>query len=76
MVLPRQGWRTDYQLTNRGQEETAVQGILLPLLHLVLSTGTDVSHLWYDNDGRLMKVEIPARQLTAVRLLDSAMPGR
>ncbi len=76
LVSPRQGWRTDYQLTNRGQEETAVQGRLRELLHLVLSAGTDVRHLWYDNDGRLMKVEIPARRLTAVRLLDSAMPGR
>ncbi|MCH7682078.1 MAG: hypothetical protein IIB35_00005, partial [Gemmatimonadetes bacterium] len=59
-----------------GLEETAVQGRLRELVHLVLSAGTDVRHLWYDTDGRLMKVEIPAQRLTAVRLLDSTMPGR
>jgi hypothetical protein len=38
------------------------------MLHLVLTSGTDERHLWYDQEGRLMKVEIPAQDITAERV--------
>lgn len=74
LVSPRHGGRTDYQLTNRGTEEATVGGRSRELLHLVLSLGDDVRHLWYDG-GRLMKVEIPQRDLVAERETSASIPG-
>lgn len=71
LVSPRRDVRADYDLTNRGVEETVVAGERMKLLHLVLTRGADVRHLWYDASGRLMKVEIPSRQLYAERVLPS-----
>jgi hypothetical protein len=76
LVSPRDGARTDYQLTNRGTEEATVGGRPRPLLHLVLTAGADVRHLWYDGGGRLMKVEIPQRDLVAERETTGSIPGR
>ena len=71
LVSPRRDVRENYDLTNRGVEETVVAGERMKLLHLVLTRGADVRHLWYDASGRLMKVEIPSRQLYAERVLPS-----
>lgn len=71
LVSPRRDVRADYDLTNRGVEETVVAGERMKLLHLVLTRGADVRHLWYDASGRLMKVEIPSRRLYAERVLPS-----
>lgn len=74
-LVSRQGERSDFQLTNRGNEETDVAGRRRVLLHLVLTRGDDTRHLWYDG-GRLMKVEIPARRLVAERIFESPLPNR
>lgn len=71
LVSPRRDVRENYDLTNRGVEETVVAGERMKLLHLVLTRGADVRHLWYDASGRLMKVEIPSRRLYAERVLPS-----
>lgn len=71
LVSPRRDIRENYDLTNRGVEETVVAGERMELLHLVLTAGVDVRHLWYDDSGRLMKVEIPSRQLYAERVTPS-----
>ena len=71
LVSPRRDVRADYDLTNRGVEETVGAGERMKLLHPVLTRGADVRHLWYDASGRLMKVEIPSRQLYAERVLPS-----
>lgn len=71
LVSPRRDVREDYYLTNRGVEQTVVEGEWMELLHLVLTAGADVRHLWYDDSGRLMKVEIPSRQLYAERMTQS-----
>ena len=76
LVSPREGSRVDFVLTDRGLEETVVGTRKRSLRHLVLTAASDVRHLWYDTGGRLMKVEIPARQLLAVREVDLAIPNR
>ncbi len=82
-LVSRQGERSDFQLTNRGIEETDVDGRQRELSHLVLTRGDDTRHLWYDGGEevderpwRLMKVEIPARRLVAERILESILPSR
>src|SRR5438046_1733145 len=37
------------------------------LRHITLGEGQEAVHLWLDEGGRLMKVEIPSRHLTAER---------
>ena len=76
LVSPRHGSRVDFILSDRGFEETVVGTRRRELRHLVLSDAADVRHLWYDAGGRLMKVEIPARRLLAVREVGSANPNR
>ena len=46
-----------------------VDGQSLKLRHLILSAGVLQRHLWYDELGRLMKVEIPSRNIYAERVL-------
>jgi hypothetical protein len=67
LVAPRQRAFADFQLANRGMEESAVAGETYLMLHLVLMSDTEERHLWYHEDGRLMKVEIPAQEVTAER---------
>lgn len=68
LVAPRTDIRVASQLDNLGRGETVVDGTRYLLLHLVLTAGTDTRHLWYDDEGRLMKVEIPSRGLSAERI--------
>ncbi len=68
LVAPRTEVRLEARLDNLGRGETVVDGRRYSLLHLVLTAGTDTRHLWYNDDGRLMKVEIPSRGLSAERV--------
>ena len=69
-VWPRGPRRAVTTLSDLGMEPTAWNGESRPLRHLVLGSGTDVRHLWYDARGRLMKVEIPAAMVVGVRAPD------
>lgn len=66
LLAPRSGQRTDAELASLGTEQTSLQGVGRPLEHWVLR-GRDERHLWYDEAGRLMRVEIPALSLSAER---------
>lgn len=66
-VFPRSGARLPAEVVDRGTERTTLQGVPRELRHDVLRLGSQERHLWYDQDGRLMKVEIPALSLMAER---------
>jgi hypothetical protein len=66
-VLTRSGARHPVELLDRGTERTTLQGVPRELRHEVLRLGTQEHHLWYDPEGRLMKVEVPALGVTAAR---------
>lgn len=66
-VFPRNGSRLPAELLERGTERTTLQGVPRDLRHEVLRLGSREHHLWYDQDGRLMKVEVPALGLIAER---------
>ena len=67
LVNPRAGQRVVVPLTDRGMDRTAVQGADRVLRHLSLGSGRDARHLWYDGEGRLIKLTVPAANVTAVR---------
>jgi hypothetical protein len=66
-VFPRSGSRLHAELLDRGTERTTLQGVPRELRHEVLRLGAREYHLWYDQDGKLMKVEVPALALSAER---------
>jgi hypothetical protein len=37
--------------------------------HVILRSGEDVVNIWYDRDGRLLRVEIPSRRLSGERVI-------
>lgn len=66
-VAPRSGARLPAQVLDRGTERATLQGVAREARHIVLRLGSQERHLWYDQDGKLMKVEVPALGLTAER---------
>jgi hypothetical protein len=67
LFYPRTGRSSRAPLENHGIERTAVNGEERQLEHLTLGTGEQIKHLWYDTGGRLIKIEVPSDDLTAVR---------
>jgi hypothetical protein len=66
-IFPRSGTRLPARLEDRGLDQTTLRGVAYRLRHLVLTLGPQERHLWYDERGRLMRVDIPALELTAER---------
>lgn len=57
----------DVSLTDHGLERVRVKGIERALHHYSLGLGSDEHHVWFDEQGRLIQVSIPARNVKAVR---------
>ncbi len=56
------------QIADRGIETTTVGSARMDLRHVTVSSPAETRHLWYDDNGRLMKLVIPGRNLTAIRV--------
>lgn len=69
VVFPRTALRTRIAIRDLGAESTTLNRDQTTLRH-VLITGSPQGpvHLWLGSGGRLMKVEVPDRNLTAERL--------
>lgn len=66
VLMPRNGQRAPAELVSLGTERTTLQGVSRQLEHWVLR-GADERHLWYDETGRLMRVDLPSLSLSAER---------
>ncbi|MBI4419754.1 MAG: hypothetical protein HY560_02940 [Gemmatimonadetes bacterium] len=73
VLWPRHGRREAGELADLGMARTEVGVRSAELQHFQLTTGADTRDLWYDERGRLMKVDVPAAGLSAVR---APGPGR
>ncbi len=69
ILYPRAGTRAAGTLEDRGMERTTLGTVGRTLRHVVLTLPDDTHHLWFDGQGRLMKVTIPSRNLVAERQL-------
>jgi hypothetical protein len=67
LFYPRTGRRYRVPLSDNGIESTAVDGDDRQLRHVTLDTEDQIKHLWYDNRGRLIKIEIPSENTIATR---------
>lgn len=67
LIAPRQERRREARLSDLGTDRTVVSGVARMLRHFVLEAEGETRHLWFD-EGRLMKVDLPAVGLTAQRV--------
>ena len=68
-ILPRSLRRETVQVQDHGLAPTTVNHDAARLRHITVSGGAaETVHLWLDPAGRLMKLEIPSRRLSAERL--------
>jgi hypothetical protein len=64
----RRGSRDVARLSDRGMGSVEVGGVKRELRHMTLGSGPGIHHLWFDESGYLIKVDIPQTGITAVRL--------
>jgi hypothetical protein len=68
VVVPRRsGVHTTFTMSTVGSETLQIGTHDLQATHLRASAAGDVHDIWVDRSGRLLKVELPARGLVAVR---------
>ncbi len=68
-IFPRALRRDAIQIADLGLASTTLNRAATRLRHITITWGApETVHLWLDAAGRLMKVEIPSRRLTAERL--------
>lgn len=67
LFYPRTGRRHQAPLEDLGTEPTQFEGDERQFRHWTIGSGEQLRHLWYDSLGRLMKIEMPAARLTAIR---------
>jgi hypothetical protein len=67
VVNPRGGRAASLMLTPRGFEPVKVADRTVTATHYVLGSGQSHREFWVDAAGRLLRVEIPARGIVAVR---------
>lgn len=67
VVYPRSGRRLPAQLEDHGTQRTTLGDEPRDLRHVVIRFAAGEHHLWFDAEGRLMKVAIPDRNLVAER---------
>lgn len=69
VVFPRTALRTRVAIRDLGAESTTLNRDQTTLRHVLITGGPQGPvHLWLGSGGRLMKVEVPDRNLTAERL--------
>jgi hypothetical protein len=69
VVFPRGAVRARVAIQDLGAESTTLNRDQATLRHVLISGGpSGPVHLWLGSGGRLMKVELPDRKLTAERL--------
>ena len=67
-IFPRGGHREVVVVQDLGVEATTVNRAAASLRHVTATAGPErVVQLWLDRAGRLLKIEVPSRRLTAER---------
>ncbi|MFL5581760.1 MAG: hypothetical protein ACJ8AO_15430 [Gemmatimonadaceae bacterium] len=68
VIVPRRGEQVTVEVVERGREAVVVGGRSLPATRLTLMLGGVAERsVWVDAAGRVLKVEIPSRQVIALR---------
>jgi hypothetical protein len=69
MIIPRQSQQVSAVVSIRGNEAIAVGGNSVAARHLVITIPAGPErHVWVDSQGRVLRLEIPARKFVAERI--------
>jgi hypothetical protein len=69
LIIPRQNQQVAATVTEAGTERTTIGGSTVEARRLVISVpGGAERHLWVDGQGRVLRLEIPARKFVAERV--------
>lgn len=68
LIAPRHERRSRARLIDRGTQRVNVGGVAQSLQHLRLESAEGARDLWFDADGRLVKVAAPSLGLVAERI--------
>lgn len=67
-IFPRAGRREVLMVQDLGSETTTLNRDVVTLRHITVTGGaSQLVHLWLGADGRLRKVDVPSRRMTAER---------
>ncbi len=68
LIIPRQNRQVSAGVAARGQEPVRVGGRSVQALRLVITpAGAPERHVWVDDRGRVLRLEVPDRRFEAVR---------
>lgn len=68
VIIPRENRQVMATVRDAGPENVTIGEALVPLYHLEIQPeGGDLRHVWLDDLGRVIRVEIPSRGYVAVR---------
>jgi hypothetical protein len=67
-IFPRALRRDAVEVRDLGHASTTLNRDPVRLRHITVGEGEDTVHVWLDDAGRLMKIEIPSRHLIVERL--------
>ncbi|HEY4218515.1 MAG TPA: DUF6134 family protein [Gemmatimonadaceae bacterium] len=67
LIHPRTGRHEEGTLTGKGMEPVEIAGRSVTATHYSLVIGSRTQEFWVDSEGRVLRVEVPAEGLTAVR---------
>ena len=67
VIIPRENRQVIATVSSRGQETVQVGDARPSLYHLVVQVENAEHHVWVDDLGRVIKVDIPSRRYMAVR---------
>jgi hypothetical protein len=67
VLVPRRNQQLMARVSGRGNEPVTVGGSSLPARKLVVTMPGGERHVWVDGQGRVLRLEIPARNFVAAR---------
>lgn len=67
VIMPRQGSQLQMQISSLGQETLRIGGEPLGARHLRLEAGGEVREVWVDEEGRVLRLVVPAAGFRAER---------
>lgn len=68
LIIPQQNRQVSASIRSAGSESIEAGGSSTSGQHLIIEpSGGDTRHVWVDDEGRVLRVEIPSRDYTAIR---------